>query len=341
MSTQARRVGPKVLVLTAVIVIVTVGVVAFGLTAYNDYRSTQDNAPVVAEADRVAVEDQPRVVFRSTSPGQDYGKVAMVPLTAPAGPRAFTDVTCDRVDVSATYVSCLRTVRGLVTTFEADLLDATWDPVRSWPLPGVPSRTRLSADGSLVATTSFVTGHSYASTGFSTQTVVEAADGEGYGNIEDFTLIVDGAPYTAVDRNIWGVTFTGGDGFYATAASAAAGKTWLVLGDLAARTLTTVRENAECPSISPDGTRIAYKKDRGEREWTIAVLDVATGEERVLGETRSVDDQVEWLDDDTLLYGLARTDEPGVSDVWAIAVDGTSAPVLFLPQAWSPAVVRP
>lgn len=31
-------------------------------------------------------------------------------------------------------------------------------------------------------------------------------------------------------------------------------------GDVTARTLTTVHRNVECPSLSPDGTRVAYKK---------------------------------------------------------------------------------
>jgi hypothetical protein len=46
-------------------------------------------------------------------------------------------------------------------------------------------------------------------------------------------------------------------GPFATAASR--GETWLVQGSLAARELRTTRENAECPSVSPDGRRIAYK----------------------------------------------------------------------------------
>ena len=67
-----------------------------------------------------------------------------------------------------------------------------------------------------------------------------------------------------------------------------------------------MRTDAECPSLSPDGTRVAYKKrgDRATGEWRLAVLDLATGKETLLAERRSVDDQVEWLDDDRILYGL-------------------------------------
>ena len=166
--------------------------------------------------------------------------------------------------------------------------------------------------------------------------------GEGYGNLEDFALTVDGAAFTAADRNIWAVTFKDDETFYATLGSSAAGKTWLVQGSLAGRTMTSLHENAECPSLSPDGTRIAYKKLRaGSVSWSIAVLDLASGQETVLaGEQHSVDDQVEWLDDATLLYGLPRDDQPGATDVWSIATTASATPAVFIPQAWSPAVVR-
>ncbi|MFP3570759.1 hypothetical protein, partial [Paraburkholderia sp. SIMBA_030] len=80
---------------------------------------------------------------------------------------------------------------------------------------------------------------------------------------EDFALLVNGSRLQPEDRNIWGVTFVPGqaDTFYATAASA--GRIWLVRGSLSGRTLTAVHDNVECPSISPDGTRIAYKKNVG------------------------------------------------------------------------------
>ena len=65
---------------------------------------------------------------------------------------------------------------------------------KSWPLPGVPSRTRISADSSLVAQTSFVTGSSYGTARFSTETTISAVNGIDYGELEDFTLLVDGAP---------------------------------------------------------------------------------------------------------------------------------------------------
>jgi len=178
--------------------------------------------------------------------------------------------------------------------------------------------------------------------GFSTATEITSVDGHDYGNLETFGLTVDGKPLTATDRNFWGVTFTQDDNvFYATAASG--GNTWLVRGDLAARTLTAIRRTAECASVSPDGSRIAYKKNvstTATAYWSIAVLDLRTGEESMLPEKHDVDDQVEWLDDSTILYGLPRIEQPGDSDVWSIASSGSGSPRLFIEHAWSPSVVR-
>lgn len=338
-----RRPAPRVLALVLVVVVVVAGAVAYGVNAFRAQRAQVASATPVAQSDLAAVQGHDRIVFRSTAPGDQYGLVAMVPLADPSGPRAFTTVACDRVDVVPGAESCLRTVRGIATRFEAQLLDSSWRPVQTWPLPGVPSRTRLSADGSLLATTSFVTGHSYATTGFSTQTVVHRADGTTSGDLEKFALTVDGQPFTGSDRNIWGVTFVDDTTFYATAASAAAGKTWLVRGNLADQTLVSLRENVECPSLSPDGTRIAFKKDvgtGGAKFWSVAVLDLATGTEVVAGEKRSIDDQIEWLDDSTLLYGMPRETEAGVTDVWSVAAQAGATPQVLIPQAWSPSVVR-
>ena len=45
-------------------------------------------------------------------------------------------------------------------------------------MPGIPSRTRLSPDGSLVSTTTFVSGHSYMQVGFSTATEIRDVGGD-------------------------------------------------------------------------------------------------------------------------------------------------------------------
>jgi hypothetical protein len=154
----------------------------------------------------------------------------------------------------------------------------------------------------------------------------------------------DGAPFQAVDFNFWGVTFArDGDRFYATLSTG--GRTYLVEGRLSKRTARVLASNVECPSLSPDERRIAFKRRVprfGRMLWRIGVIDVSSGAERVLEpEERNVDDQVEWLDDLSLLYALPDDRIGGRSNLWKIGADGSSAPQLFLANAESPAVVRP
>jgi len=325
--------------------VVTAAVVAgsalYGFNAFQDYRERSAGPPQVAVDTVRPLPAEAHLLFRNTAAGAGYGHLATVPLADPAGPRRTEETVCDRIHAAGSVRTCLQTTAGVLTAFSDVLLDAEGNILASWPLAGIPSRTRVSPDGALIASTAFVTGHSYAGTGFSTETRITGVDGTEYGNIQDFTILVDGAEVTAVDRNIWGVTFgADGDTFYATAASGSA--TWLVRGSLSARTLTALRDGVECPSLSPDGLRIAYKKEASGSavpHWRVAVLELDTLTETVLAETRSVDDQVEWLDENTVLYGLPREGSPGDSDIWALERTG-GEPKLFIEHAWSPAVVR-
>ncbi|PUA82338.1 hypothetical protein [Nocardioides currus] len=336
----------RVLVFVVVCVVSLGGATAYAVSDLDRYRDEIADAPALDTAPASSFADGPRIVFRNTAIGPDYGKVATVALDDPHGPRDVTDLDCDRIDVVPEGGSCLQSDPGVVTRYRWLDLDADLDEVDETPLVGMPSRTRLSPDGSMVASTVFVAGHSYSQVGFSTATVVREVGGSTWGNLEKFQLVMDGKAVRPADRNVWGVTFDRtGPGFYATVATG--GTPYLVRGDLEARTLTTVRAGAECPAQSPDGTRVAYKKDIGKDlgedtvHWAIAVLDLASGKETVLdAEDRSVDDQVQWLDDDTLLYALPRDDDPGTTDVWELAADGSSAPDVLIEQAWSPAVVR-
>lgn len=331
------------LIALGVICVAAIGAaVGYLLSSRNDQRNAAKHAPPVAQVSLAAVEHQPRIVFRNTALGTTYGMIAMVPLNDPAGPRALTSTSCDRVYATPKDTLCLSSDIGVVTTYAAHVLGNDFKPTQKLPLTGIPSRARLSRDGNYAATTSFTSGDSYAGTSFSTRTVITPVGGTSTGNLEDYTLIHDGKSIKPVDRNYWGVTFAADDNtFYATVEWAK--HTWLARGNIAQHRIETLHEDAECPSLSPDGTKVAYKQ-RGDLpvgKWRLVVYDIASGKVTPLAESRSVDDQVEWLDNSSIIYGLPRSgSQAATDDVWSVPANGTGKPKLLIPQAWSPAVVR-
>ena len=187
-------------------------------------------------------------------------------------------------------------------------------------LSGVPSRARISPDGRYGASTTFVSGHSYAKPGkFSTQTTLFDMRAAADRGPRALRVTNDGRRIDAPDVNFWGVTFArDADRFYATLATAAdaPGR-----GQRERRSGRVIHDNVECPSLSPDGKRIGYKKLVGKNPavWRFHVLDLATGRETPLAEERPIDDQLEWLDDDNVLY---RNGE----EMWTVRADGAGAP---------------
>lgn len=209
------------------------------------------------------------------------------------------------------------------------------------PLTGIPSRARVSASGRMVSWTVFVQGDSYNGASFSTRSgIFDTRIGRTAGSLEDIALTVDGRRYRSPDVNFWGVTFAADDErFYATVSTK--GKTYLVEGDYRRWTARTLRRNAECPSLSPDGSRLVFKKRVSRdpaRPWRLYALDLRTMREIALAEGHSVDDQVAWLDDRTVMY--ARTRDAGGSDLWSVPADGSGGPKLLLANAASPAALR-
>lgn len=265
------------------------------------------------------------------------GVLSTVSARDPRGPRTVTTWRCDRAYAARGTVACLRPVDALRRT-RLVVLGQDLRERRSVPLTGFPNRLRVSGSGRMVAWTLFVGGHSYAADGFSTTAgILDTRTGAVATSLERFAITLGGRRYQAPDVNVWGVTFGGDDNtFYATMSTN--GRRYLVKGDFTARTLRTFTEGIECPELSPDGTRLAFKaavSGDPARGWRLSVLDLATGRVTASAESRSVDDQAIWLDDRTLAYGLQRPD--GVNDVWTVPADGTGRPGVLVPQAGSPA----
>lgn len=301
---------------------------------------------VTSGADALArVRARPHLVFRNTMQAKGYGRVALAALDAPAE-RVITDLACDRVYFADGHGICLGAERGVFTTYDARLFDALFAAGPPIALSGPPSRARVSPNGQRAAYTVFETGHSYAAAKFSTRTtIVDTATSRPVGELEQWEVVRNGEPFRAVDFNFWGVTFTrDGDRFYATLGTG--GRVFLVEGSIAARRMRLRHEGVECPSLSPDETRLVYKSRRtegGRLIWGLRILDLVTDRETALdGETRSVDDQAAWLDDRHVMYGLPEDRVPptGGTDVWVMEARPGAAPRRLLEQASSPALVR-
>ncbi|GAA3883705.1 PD40 domain-containing protein [Saccharothrix violaceirubra] len=302
---------------------VLLGGVAVGYTALSATPDTDDVATAPSTGgDRVQI--------------LTNGRLSSVDRTDPTGPRNVTEQRCDRAYEAAGTISCLRPV-GALKAGELAVLDKDLKERRTIPLTGFPNRTRVSASGRMIGWTLFVDGHSYAANGFSTSTgILDTKTGTTVMSLEEFTAYVDDKPYQASDVNFWGVTFTADDNrFYATMSTN--GHRYLVEGDFAARTIRTLIDNVECPSLSPDGTRIAYKAANNgdpQQGWRLSTMDLKTKTITPLPETRSVDDQPAWLDDDTVAYALQESD--GTNNTWTVPATPEGTPTLYIPNANSP-----
>jgi hypothetical protein len=316
--------------------------VAVTLDSVGEQRAATAAAPkaTAAAGDALAAavaEGRPVMVFRDLDRAR-YGRLA---VSEPGGAgRRRSGLSCDRVHFAGRTGVCVVRGAGLLNESTVRLLDERLEVVGEVTVPGVPSRARVSPDGRLAAVTTFVTGHSYATPGqFSTAaTLIDVRRGKAITDLEQFvTLDAGGARVTARDRNFWGITFAAdGRTFYATVAYD--GETHLVRGDVRTRRARIIHDNVECPSLSPDGTRIGYKKlvSAGAgtpKVWRFTVLDLETMRETPLAEPAPRDDQLEWLDDDRLLYANGE-------ETWTVPADGSGRPRRYLAAADSPAAVR-
>jgi hypothetical protein len=281
-----------------------------------------------------------RAIFRNMAWGPYRDELVSVASADLGGPRTAAPIRCLRFHAAAGMGLCLRKVDGPVKeSYFASVLDSRLRTLRDYPIAGIPSRARVAPSGHLVAWTVFVGEESYEGSDFSTRTsIVDTRTWTLTASLEAYKIVKDGRPYHAGDVKFWGVTFADDGHFYATMATK--GRTYLVRGDIAARTLTALRPNVECPSLSPDGTRLVFKKRvpglSPDEPWRLYALDLRTMRETPLAEPRSVDDQVVWADGHTVTYALAG--DFG-ADLWSVPADGTGAPKRVAVAALNPAFV--
>jgi hypothetical protein len=308
------------------------GILYLVLASLNPNDVTTDARPVAGDATALA---GAQLMVRAADP-HDPGLNGRVFVVKAGHPRQLAggEMACERVYFAAGRGLCLSTAETGIS-YHATIFDSSLQVLHDLPLAGLPSRARVSPDGRYGATTAFVNGHAYlGSGGFSTvTTIVDMHSGKQLANLEDFAVSKDGRPLDSVDFNFWGVTFAKDSNlFYATLRTH--GHYYLVEGNLKQQTMRVLRDRVECPSLSPDGTRIAYKSRIGsENRWQLKVLDLATLQAHPVAERRPIDDQVEWLNDSTLIYSDSV-------NVYTVPADGGGEPRLVLHDASSPVALH-
>lgn len=263
------------------------------------------------------------------------GRLYRVGLTRDAEPQRAGDLACERVHENARGDGLCLAAERHGFDYEGIVYGPDRRSRHRFSIPGVPDRARVSPDGRYAGFTAFLSGHTYSAgvRSFQTHTaIVDMRAGKPLFSLDELEVTRDGEPLDRVDANFWGVAFAGGDRFYATLGSA--GRHYLIEGRVGTRRARVIGERIECPSPSPDGSRIAYKRRIGKQDrWRLHVLDLDSGRDVALAERRSIDDQPEWLDDANVVYSDDR-------HVYAVPADGSGRPHRLIARASSPVSPR-
>ena len=155
-------------------------------------------------------------------------------------------------------------------------------------------------------------------------------------DLRELTIDPAGAPDISGPLDFSSVAFArDSNRFFATMSTTS--ERYIVAGVIDQRRLTVLASGLANEALSPDETRLIVKKRVGDRGyWQLLVFDLATTNSVPLNQGgRSVDDQVEWLDETHVVYHDA-TDQG--TNLWMLATDGVSAPRLLIRDAYSPSI---
>jgi hypothetical protein len=341
----------RALIFVAVILVCTLGVAGYvqwrqsaraGAAAAMAFLDVNDPA----SAARIQqVRGTPHVLYLSRR-ADSFDQVGLAPLASPDDRLVLESPACERSYFGPKSGLCLVINRqSLSPKAYAVFVDHALKTTRQLPLDGLPIRARVSPDNRWAAATVFVSGESY-SGDFTTRTsLFNLENGAVIDTLETFTTERDGKVFKEIDFNFWGVTFfASGDRFLATLGTG--GKRFLVEGDLTRRHMTVIHDDVECPSLSPDGRTIVFKRAAAVKgTWRLWAMRLDSGEAwPITGEDRYIDDQAEWLDNDRVLYGLMYGEgiPENALSIWISDVSKESGfdAKIFVRSASSPSVVR-
>jgi hypothetical protein len=299
--------------------------------------------PAAAAAPHVGTMTRPMaapfLMFRTLTPARAHGRVAMLTMSG-GGRRYLTPLRCGRVHFAGGSGVCLAEhAEGTTVKFVADLFDRSFRQTHRLELAGVPTRVRVSPDGRLAAVTTYAEEESPAGERLAIESIlIDLPAGRVIADLREFAIDTAEVGSISGPVDFASVSFDrDGDRFFATLSTPV--QRFVVVGSIRERRLRPIKADLATEALSPDGTRLLVKRRVGERGfWQLLVLDLATLAERALDQNdRTIDDQVEWLNDDEVVYHDA-TDQG--TQIWALAADGQSKPRLLVANAFSPVAVR-
>jgi hypothetical protein len=311
MSDRARWIWFSLFVITCIAA--TAGYIRWRVDPSTSNRGVQllapDDPAVIARIDQLR--KSPHLVFLNSRAGA-FGRISVADPRTPESTVVLASVECERAHFGKTIGVCLALNHESVQPRAfAYLLDARFRQLAELPLAGLPIRARVSADQRYAAATVFVTGESYGGDFTTRTTIIDIPAQRAIADLEQFTVERNGKRFSNVDFNFWGVTFfRDSNAFFATLGTG--GQRLLVRGDIAQRRMEVVDTDVECPSLSPDERHLVFKRQqKNGRGWQFWAMDVQTRERWPITEDgQNVDDQAEWFDDDTVIYGIVGSGPP-------------------------------
>lgn len=246
---------------------------------------------------------------------------------------------CNRVHANKNHGICLQQKQGLTMTTDVLVFEIEGNTRLIGSTDGIPNRARMSPDGKYAAYTSFVTGDSYNDAGFSTRSYIVDIEKNVIGdNLERYTLIHNNKHIDPIDKNYWGITFfNDSNSFLVTVMYS--GVPYLAKGTLDEKKIEIITDRIECPSLSPDNKKIVFKERISKTEWRIIVMVLSNLTRISTSELENVDDQVEWYDNDNLVYSKINYETQKINLMKASA-NGDGKPELLIEHGMSPSMIQ-